>query len=298
MRPRPVIENRTYLFTRRCSERRFFLRPDSETTNAFWYCLIWAAQRHGQVLHAAVALSNHVHVAVTDPHGVYPDFLRDFHGLLARVVNAWRGRWEHFWDANQASAVVLEDEAAQLDKLVYVLANPIGLVEKASDWPGATALPAITGGRPIVATRPKHFFRDVSDGGAMPDIVTGVFEPPPALAYLSRQDYVHLVQQHLATIETAAEIGRRKAGVGVLGRRKILAQRWSDKPADVEPRGQLSPALACRDKWRRIERLKENKLFQALYRAAFEGFRVGVAAVFPFGTWGMRFRAVIQISTA
>jgi len=46
------------MFTRRCSERRFFLRPDAETTNAFWYCLGWAAQKHRQVLHAAVALSN------------------------------------------------------------------------------------------------------------------------------------------------------------------------------------------------------------------------------------------------
>ena len=125
------------MFTRRCSERRFFLRPDSMTNNAFWYCLGWAAQTHGIVLHAAVAMSNHVHVVATDPRGVYPNFLRDFHGLLARVVNAARGRWEHFWDANQASAVLLTDEAAQADKLAYVLANPVGLVKLAVDWPGA-----------------------------------------------------------------------------------------------------------------------------------------------------------------
>jgi len=99
------------MFTRRCSERRFFLRPDSPTNNAFWYCLGWAAQIHGIVLHAAVAMSNHVHVVATDTRGVYPNFLRDFHGLLARVINAARGRWEHFWDANQASAVLLADEA-------------------------------------------------------------------------------------------------------------------------------------------------------------------------------------------
>jgi hypothetical protein len=32
------------LIARRCSERRFFLRPDEETNNAFTYCLILAAQ--------------------------------------------------------------------------------------------------------------------------------------------------------------------------------------------------------------------------------------------------------------
>ncbi|MES1204854.1 MAG: hypothetical protein ABUS79_02850 [Pseudomonadota bacterium] len=286
------------MFTRRCSERRFFLRPDAETTNAFWYCLGWAAQKHGQVLHAAVAMSNHVHVAASDPGGRYPHFLRDFHGLLARVVNALRGRWEHFWDGNQASAVVLEDEVAQLDKLIYILTNPIGLVERADEWPGATGLHAIVTGRPIVATRPKHFFRGDDDGGAMPETITVTFAPPPALAYRSYDEYVHLIQEKVASEENRTATSRREAGAVVLGRKQVLAQRWDDRPKDAEPRRQLSPAVACRDKWHRIECLNRNKLFQNLYRAAFEGFRVGVATIFPVGTWAMRFRASIQISTA
>jgi putative transposase len=243
-------------------------------------------------------MSNHVHVVATDPRGVYPDFLRDFHGLLARVVNAWRGRWEHFWDSNQASAVVLEDEAAQLDKLVYVVANPVGLVEAAADWPGATALQALLQGRSIRAVRPKHFFRNDQDGGAMPESVTISFEAPPGLAHLSAGDYVRLIQDRVAAIEQQAAARRCNTGATVVGRRNVLAQSWNDKPTDTEPRRQLNPALACRDKWRRIERLKQNKLFQALYRAAFESFRNGVDAIFPIGTWSMRFRASIQISTA
>ncbi|HXU61412.1 MAG TPA: hypothetical protein VN962_06910 [Polyangia bacterium] len=298
MRARPVIEHRTYMFTRRCSERRFFLRPDPETTNAFWYCLGWAAEKHGQIIHAAVALSNHTHVVATDPRGVYPDFLRDFHGLLARVVNAWRGRWEHFWDANQASAVVLEDEGAQLEKLIYVLTNPVGLVEHAREWPGATALHAILSGRTISATRPKHFFRTDERGGAMPERVSITFEPPPALAPSSPEAFTRLVQEHVAAVEQQAAVKRRHAGTSVLGRKRILAQRWNDRPDDAEPRRQLSPTLACRDRWRRIERLKQNRLFHDLYRAAFESFRAGLAAIFPLGTWSMRFRASIQISTA
>jgi len=298
MRARPVIEHRTYMFTRRCSERRFFLRPDPETTNAFWYCLGWAAEKHGQIIHAAVALSNHTHVVATDPRGVYPDFLRDFHGLLARVVNAWRGRWEHFWDANQASAVVLEDEGAQLDKLIYVLTNPVGLVEHAGEWPGATALHAILSGGTITATRPKHFFRTDDRGGAMPKRVSITFAPPPALAQSLSEAFVGLVQEHVRAVEQQAAAKRRHAGTSVLGRKRILAQRWNDRPDDAELRRQLSPTLACRDKWRRMERLKQNKLFQALYRVAFESFRAGIAAIFPLGTWSMRFRASIQINTA
>ena len=33
--PREVVPGRDYMITRRCSERRFFLRPDAATNNAF-----------------------------------------------------------------------------------------------------------------------------------------------------------------------------------------------------------------------------------------------------------------------
>jgi REP element-mobilizing transposase RayT len=286
------------MFTRRCSERRFLLRPDATTNNAFWYCLGWAAQTHGIRLHAAVAMSNHVHLVATDPRGVYPDFLRDFHGLLARVVNAARGRWEHFWDANQPSVVLLEDDAAQTDKLTYVLTNPVGLVAAATDWPGATAIHSILGSAPIVATRPAHFFRGQHDGGAMPESVTVRFEPPPALASLATKDFVGLVRQLLTDVESKAATRRRATDVAVLGPRRILAQAWDHRPGDPAPRRQLNPGLACRDKWLRIERLMANRLFQSLYRRAFSDFRAGGGAVFPFGTWLMRFRASVQVSTA
>jgi putative transposase len=286
------------MFTRRCSERRFFLRPDSTTNNAFWYCLGWAAQTHGVVLHAAVAMSNHVHVVATDSRGVYPHFLRDFHGLLARVVNAARGRWEHFWDANQASAVLLADEVAQADKLAYVLANPVGLVKMAADWPGATALHSILSGDPLVATRPDHFFRQEKNGGAMPESVTLTFEPPPALADRSRHEYLDLVSSSVTRIEDEYDQRRRAGSTAVLGPRRVQAQSWADRPGDSEPRRRLNPQVACRDKWLRIERLEANRIFHELYRAAFDDFRRGIETIFPFGTWLMRFRAVVQVSTA
>ena len=286
------------MFTRRCSERRFFLRPDPLVTKAFWYCLGWAAEKHGMILHAAVAMSNHVHVVASDPRGVYPDFLRDFNGLLARVVNAARGRWEHFWDSNQASVVLLEDEAAQLDKVVYTLTNPVGLVEKAADWPGATALHAVLNGATVVAKRPEHFFRKEDNGGSMPATVQLFFSPPPSFSGLPLRDYRSQVKERVEGVETEAAVARRGARTTVLGQRRILAQRWNDKPSDAEPRRQLSPNVACRDKWLRIERLQLNKRFQEIYREARHAFRAGLEAIFPCGTWLMRFRAPIQVSSA
>ena len=42
--PREVIPERFYMVTRRCTQRLFLLRPDSETNNVFLYCLAEAAQ--------------------------------------------------------------------------------------------------------------------------------------------------------------------------------------------------------------------------------------------------------------
>ena len=118
------------------------------------------------------------------------------------------------------------------------------------------------------------------------------------MSELPSRDYRSLVKEHVDSIETEAAAARRTAGTTVLGRRRILAQRWFDKPSDAEPRRQLSPNVACRDKWLRIERLQLNKTFQDIYRAARHAFRAGLEAIFPCGTWLMRFRAPVQVSSA
>jgi hypothetical protein len=199
---------------------------------------------------------------------------------------------------NQASALLVEDGAAQLDKIVYTLTNPVGLVDKAADWPGATSLHAVLSGTTVLAKRPEHFFRTEDAGGDMPATLEVSFSPPPGFSELPSRDYRALVKEHVDSAETEAAVARRTAQTTVLGRRRILAQRWFDKPSDAEPRRQLGPNVACRDKWLRIERLHLNKRFQAIYRAARDAFRAGLEAIFPCGTWLIRIRAPVQVSSA
>jgi hypothetical protein len=45
MLPRQVLPRQFYLVTRRCTQRRFLLRPDTATNSAFLYCLTTAALR-------------------------------------------------------------------------------------------------------------------------------------------------------------------------------------------------------------------------------------------------------------
>jgi REP element-mobilizing transposase RayT len=81
--PRAIVPGRRYMITRRCSERRFFMRPGRETNNAFIYCLALAARKTGVSIVCVGTLSNHWHGIVVDKHGRLPQFLEHFHKLCA-----------------------------------------------------------------------------------------------------------------------------------------------------------------------------------------------------------------------
>ena len=88
--------------------------------------------------------------------------------------------------------------------------------------------------------------------------------------------------------ETAASECHR-TGASVLGRKNVLAQKWSDRPGSREPRRQLSPRVAGRNKWSRIEALLRNRAFRDAYAAARESFAAGIRdVIFPAGTYWLR----------
>ena len=62
--PRAIVPGRRYMITRRCSERRFFMRPDRETNNAFIYCLAFAARKASVSIVCVGTLSNHYHAVL------------------------------------------------------------------------------------------------------------------------------------------------------------------------------------------------------------------------------------------
>ena len=95
--PREVLPGRSYLITRRCTQRQFLLRPDARTNQAVLYCLAEAAQRFEMDIYWLGTTSNHYHDGVGDPHGNYPEFIAHFHRMLAKLMNARWGRWENFW---------------------------------------------------------------------------------------------------------------------------------------------------------------------------------------------------------
>jgi putative transposase len=282
------------MITRRCTQRQFLLRPDLATNNAFTYCLAVAVQRSGVWPIFTAAESNHHHTGIHDPLGTYPAFLEHFHKLLAKCMNSLRGRWENFWSSEQTSVVRLVDPADVLDKMVYALTNPVkdNLVAKVTDWPGVNAFETLVSGGSITAVRPAHFFRE---DGPMPETVTLTFSRPPELASMSHEEFAGMLRSRVEAAEADAEAKRQAKGVRVLGRQAILDQDWRDSPSSHEPRRELNPRVAAKNKWSRIEALQRNKDFGNVYRRAFEALRKGIKDVlFPAGTyWLRRFAAAI-----
>jgi putative transposase len=296
--PRQVTPGRCYLITRRCSERRFFMRPDAETNNAFVYCLAVAAQRTEVGVMFFLAMSNHYHAGIIDNQGRLPEFLEYFHKFFAKHQNALRGRWENFWATEQTSAVELVDAEDVARKMMYTLTNPVkdGLVDRADEWPGASSLGAQLRGDRLVAHRPRHLFRP---DGPMPENASLVLTPPPGSESIPHDEFVNALAERLAAEEARLQTERLRGGIEVLGRKAVLEQRWSDAPDSLEPRRQLSPRVACRNIWRRIETLRRNGGFIDAYRAARDLLLSGIEAVFPEGTyWLRRFAGAVCVLTA
>src|SRR5512137_1686654 len=159
--PRQILPGATYLITRRCFGRMFLLRPSPLVNAVFEYALAVKAKAYGIQLHAYCVLSNHWHCVLTDPHGRLPEFQRDLGSTVARALNAGHGRWESFWAPGSYSAVALQSAEDVLDKMAYVLANPVvaGLVRRGAEWPGLWSAPSRIGARARLVKRPDHYFR-------------------------------------------------------------------------------------------------------------------------------------------
>jgi len=280
--PRQVLPGATYLVSRRCSQRQFLLKPTRTTNDVLLYVLAVAASRYGVEVHAFCVLSNHYHLVVTDPDARLPAFQQFLDALVARAINASLGRWESFWAPDSYSAVRLASSTDVLDKIAYVLANPVaaGLVRSGRLWPGLWSAPDQVGGEPLQVRRPDHFF---DPKGSLPPKATLELTVPAGFA--SAESFREDLAAALAEREAMAAREVRD----FLGAARVLAQRPTARPKSGEPRRDVHPRVAARDRWKRIEVLGRLVDFLSSYRAAWNAWQSGErGVVFPVGTYLLR----------
>ena len=291
--PRPIFKGATTLVSRRCTQQQFLLLPSAMANRVFMYCLAFAAQTTGVVVHAACVMSNHYHLVVSDPHGLLPLFVQILNMYVAKCMNAHYGRWENFFASGvQTSFVRLETTDAILDKMAYTIANPVeaGLVRRSGAWPGVNLW------RPgkYKVLRPQVFF---DPNGAMPKSLKLEIRPIPHPEVSTIRESLELVGQAIAEREKVLRKKRKEVRGTYLGVDRVLAQKPTQTPWSKAPRRRLSPRIAVRDKWRRIEALQRLKSFCSDYRDAFERWRAGDREVeFPAGVYLMRVRHGVKVA--
>lgn len=285
---RQVVAGRTYLISRRCTQRQLLLRPDAQVEQIYLYCLGEAVARYGITLHAFIAMSNHQHLIVRDNRANFPEFLAHFHKMIAKAMNSLHGRWENFWATEQPNAVYLVEPEDRFGKIVYLLANPVAdqLVERVSDWPGACSFGLHLSGRTRTVKRPRRYFRA---DGKMPAEVTLHVERPEGFESLNDDEWSAKLADAVRREEKRAREERLGRGGRVLGRKAVLRASPTERPKTVEPRRELRPCIACMDKSRRIRELELLLAFRIERRAALERFLAAEHDVrFPHGTYRVR----------
>ncbi|HEX2556820.1 MAG TPA: transposase, partial [Nitrososphaera sp.] len=131
---------------------RLLLRPSNQINETVLGILGRAQELYGAQISGYAFLSNHYHVlVVVDSAKQLADFMTYFNSNLAREVGRlvqWR---EKFWARRYRAIVVSGEEAAQRERLKYVLSHGAkeGLVSTPLEWPGAHALRPLLTGEPV-----------------------------------------------------------------------------------------------------------------------------------------------------
>ncbi len=289
--PRPILPGATYLITRRTVLRHMLLRPDHVMNQILYYLLAVLASKYQVQVHAFCAMSTHIHLVATDVHGTLPMFLGEFHRISAMCTKVLRGWDDAVWDKAQTSLVHLGTQAAVVQKIAYVLANPVaaGLVCHAHQWPGARTTVRDIGVGVVSAARPAVYLDP--ENPIWPAQAALAVSLPPEVKSDQAASFQRQVATEVERLEADARAELERQRRRLIGADGVRAMSPTERATTPEPRFQRNPTFAVGpnqgDAWKRAAAAL--RTFRTSYRAALDLWRAGVRdIVFPAGTWLMR----------
>ncbi|HEX4966656.1 MAG TPA: transposase [Thermoanaerobaculia bacterium] len=290
-----IPHSRTLIsITCRTVQGRFLLRPGPQLNDIVLGILGRAQKRYETTIAAFIALSSHVHILlVVDSAREAANFMRYTKSKLAREVNrltGWRGP---VFDRRYEMTVVTEEEAAQVERLQYVLSQSLkeGLVERVSQWPGVHCAEALIDGTPLEG----HWFNRTlefaarlrgEDFGRMryASLESVTFSPIPCWAHLPSEVYRARIAEMVESMEAEAACAREHAGASVLGVKAILSRDPQYRPASLAR--SPAPRVHAATKAARRAFYETYAAFVRAFREASERLRGGDRnAPFPVGSF-------------
>ena len=273
------------MVTRRVHKRQMLLIEDDEVTQIIEYTLGYCLLKYNITLHAIVIEANHIHRVDTDADGIRPDFIRDFHSLLARQLNRHYEESDSFFSRVPTSIVHNEDVNDIVRRIVYCMGNPVadGIEREGKNHKGMRKRWPIPD---KVIKRPTRFFRSREKGGPAPDEVTLRFTRPPGWEGMSDEELDHLIEKRVLAYEKEQRDVRDKAGKG------FRCDVTNEKP---DPRSfprlrhklfGLSPLIGALDKEKRLKAIRRLRTFRTEHEIARLKKLAGEHdVVFPYGTF-------------
>jgi hypothetical protein len=214
-------------------------------------------------------------------------------GNLARELSHLTGWTDRIWARRYQAILVSNEEAAQVDRLTYSLAQGVkeNLVARVEEWPGVHSAHALLTGEPVegiwidrTLARNLRLRRQVPEPGQVEIRQTVVLSPLPCWKHLTPELYRARVAGLVGQIEATAAAERVKKGLEPLGVEKILAQDPETRPETLD----RSPAPFVHAATRKIRKELWDAYgwFVTAYRDAADKLRNGDRnAAFPPGSF-------------
>ena len=280
--------------TSRTVQSRFLLRPSADLNEIVVGVLGRAREFYPVEICGAVFLSNHYHLLVWVPDAKrMADFAGYFNSNLAREVARRTGWSDKVWARRYVSIVVSDEEAAQVERLRYLLSHGAkeGLVLRPEDWPGVHSVRALRDGEPL---RGYWFDRtrelEARNQGKEYARLEFATEYEVELACLPcwRNLPEAVVRRRIAAlveeIEADAQRRRQETGLEPLGVRAILKQRPEERP--MKTKSSSAPLVHAATKAVRTGFWEAYSAFVAAFRDAAELLKAGDRnARFPEGSF-------------
>ncbi|MDX1998399.1 MAG: transposase [Thermoanaerobaculia bacterium] len=270
------------------------MTPTPEVRDAILGVLGRAQAKYGMVLHAPVFMSNHYHLLATiRDQKQMAEFMGYLNSNLAREIGRIVGWRDKFWSGRYSAIPVAPEEAAQVERLQYLLSHGAkeGLVLRAEDWPGVHPAKALLGEATLAGTwidRTRAYearrHRRGADLAPFSKRETVQLTPLPCWAHLSLEEQKARVRSLLAGIQEQAEAALRDRGTQPAGPEAIVRQNPLTRPATVK----RSPAPLVHAATREVREWfrRAYREFTTAYRDASRRFRSGELGVpFPPGSF-------------
>ncbi len=280
--------------TSRTVQSRFLLRPSAELNEIIVGVLGRARELYPVQVCGASFLSNHYHLLLWVENAKrMADFMGYFNSNLAREISRRTGWRDKVWARRYASILVSDEEAAQRERLRYLLSHGAkeGLVLRPEDWPGVHSVRALRDGEPLRGywfdrTRELEARNQDKDYSRLEFATEYEIELAclPCWRHLPQEVARQRVAALVEEIEADALRHRQATGLEPLGVRAILRQRPEDRP--LKTKKSSAPLVHAATKAVRSWFWEAYSAFVAAFRDAAELQRSGDrSAQFPTGSF-------------